>query len=156
VGVNNPSKVGTFLNGVWELDTQGDGGAADQIFFGLPGDMPIVGDWDGSGFDEIGVVRTLTNINLPDGHHPLEFILDSDGNGTFDSGDAVLSLARAATRSYSGDWNGAGKTEVGVVRNNNNTLVWSLDYNGDFREPAVQSAIHGVLLRPGAGHANRW
>jgi hypothetical protein len=38
-------------------------GSADYSFlFGNPGDKPVVGDWDGSGTDEIGLHRETTGL----------------------------------------------------------------------------------------------
>jgi Bacterial Ig-like domain (group 3) len=131
--VFNASKVATFNNGVWEIDDQGNGGAPQTVTYGLPGDIPIVGDWNGAGFDEIGVVRTLTNITLADGNHPLEFILNVTGTGIYTSADEVFIFGESGDKIVLGDWNGDGKTKVGVVRaGSDGDLVWSLDFNGNF------------------------
>ena len=56
----NP-KIGVFRNGTWYLDMNGndswDPGTDAIISFGMAGDIPVVGDWNGSGTTKIGVFR---------------------------------------------------------------------------------------------------
>ena len=50
--------VGAYraASGFAYLRNSNDFGFADiQLFFGDPGDIPIVGDWDGDGCDTLGV-----------------------------------------------------------------------------------------------------
>ena len=54
------TKIGVFRNGLWILDSNGNGkvDAADRQFtFGQAGDVPIVGDWDGTGYLKAGIFR---------------------------------------------------------------------------------------------------
>jgi hypothetical protein len=60
-------------------------------------DTFIVGDWNGSGTDKIGVVR-----GLPDG--TAVFSLDTNGNGIFDSGDSVFHFGLATDHFIVGKW----------------------------------------------------
>ena len=66
---NGKTKIGVFRNGAWFLDYVGDGvwhgcGAPadptkDLCFnFGMAGDIPVVGDWNGDGITKIGVFRS--------------------------------------------------------------------------------------------------
>src|SRR5262249_43163301 len=108
VGVVRASGSGA----IFSLDSNGnemfDGG--DSVFnFGLASDQFLVGDWNRSGFDKIGVVR-------PDGSGGLVFSLDSNGNGTFDGGDSVFHFGRVGDTILVGDWNGDGRAKIGVVR----------------------------------------
>src|SRR5436309_2204286 len=58
---------------------------------------------------KIGVVRPASSgVAL--------FSLDSNGNGTFDSGDSVFYFGLNSDKFLVGDWNGDGKAKVGVVR----------------------------------------
>ena len=74
IGVFRPS------NGHWYLDTNGnhrwDGCAIDSCRgpFGLKGDQPVTGDWDGTGVKRIGVFRPSTG----------SWYLDMNGNGLWD------------------------------------------------------------------------
>ena len=54
------TKIGVFRNGLWILDSNGNGkldGSDRQFTFGLAGDVPIVGDWDGTGYLKAGIFR---------------------------------------------------------------------------------------------------
>jgi hypothetical protein len=125
IGIARPDGNGSLL--IVE-DTNGDGqfDSGDAVsHFGLPGDQVIVGDWNGAGKDEIGIVR-------PDGQGGLLFVLDTNGDGVFDAGDQVFHYGVAGDTPVIGDWNGAGKSEIGVVRSaSNGALDWTLDTNGN-------------------------
>lgn len=62
---NGVSKIGVFRSGAWYLDQNGNGAwngtgglTADVRYsFGIAGDVPVVGDWNGNGADNIGVYR---------------------------------------------------------------------------------------------------
>jgi len=52
------TKLGVFRAGTFYLDTNNNHqlDAADKVIpLGKPGDRPVVGDFDGSGVDEVGV-----------------------------------------------------------------------------------------------------
>ncbi|MHC4218864.1 MAG: right-handed parallel beta-helix repeat-containing protein, partial [Planctomycetota bacterium] len=112
------SDVGVYRVGNWYLDLNGndlwDGG--DTTFlFGLPDDVPVVGDWDGDGDDEVGVYR--------DG----KWFLDINGNGQWDGPDVTFRFGLSGDVPVVGDWNGDGPDDVGVVRDGR----WYLDLNGN-------------------------
>jgi len=65
------------------------------LSFGLPGDLPVAGDWNGDGADKIGVFRPAT----------AEWFLDFNGNGTWDGCDVDICL----TFGQSGDLPVVGK-----------------------------------------------
>jgi hypothetical protein len=119
---------GVFRNGQWVLNTTHTHvyNPGDAVYnFGQAGDVPVVGDWNGDGKDDIGVFRAL-----PDGAG--EFILDTNEDGALDAGDTTFVFGAAGDRIVVGDWNGAGKDEVGVFRSNANGVgVFALDTNGD-------------------------
>jgi uncharacterized protein YkwD len=120
-------KVGVLRGNVWSLDTNGNHvfDAGDETFtFGLPSDQPLVGDWDGDGDDDVGLFRNVNGVG--------QFILDTNGNRTFDAGDAVFFFGLGSDRIVIGDWDGAGRDKVGVFRNNGSGVgVFSLDTNGN-------------------------
>ena len=113
------TKIGVFRNGWWYLDVNGNGlwdtGIDKAVNFGLAGDQPITGDWNGDGKVKIGVFRNGT------------WYLDYNGDGVWNSGDRVYSFGQAGDIPVVGDWNHDGKAKIGVFRNG----TWSLDYNGD-------------------------
>jgi hypothetical protein len=72
--------------------------------FGQAGDLPIAGDWDGSGVKRIGVFRNGS------------WLLDINGNGVFDAGDKTVSFGQAGDVPVVGDWNDTGKIKLGLYR----------------------------------------
>ena len=124
---NGTTNIGVFRNGQWFLDLDGSGtwGSTDAIYssggstytFGIPGDIPVTGDWNGSGTTKIGVVRGNT------------WFLDMNGNGSWDEGiDASYSFGIPGDTPVTGDWTGTGITRIGVVRGGS---IWYLDINGN-------------------------
>ena len=57
IGVFRPNHSDTGLT-MFFLDLDNSGGSADQsVAFGEPDDLPVIGDWDGDGDDNIGLYR---------------------------------------------------------------------------------------------------
>jgi hypothetical protein len=135
------AKVGIFRDGFeWILDANGDEQFSTPPDFvyaygGILGDLPITGDWNGSGTTKVGIFRTHGG--------KLQFILDSNGDGVFDTGDAVYNFGtyQAGDLPVVGDWNGDGTTKVGVFRGG---YWWMLDYTGTGTTFGVQFAFGGV------------
>ncbi len=125
IGVVRPTASGELE---WILNSTGTGSynSGDTVYYyGSNGDIPVVGDWNGAGKDEIGVVRQTASGEL-------EWILNSTGTGSYNSGDTVYYFGSNGDIPVVGDWNGAGKDEIGVVRpGSNGALNWTLDTNGD-------------------------
>lgn len=87
----------------WFLREYPTSGAADISFtYGSPGDLPIVGDWDGDGIDTPGVVR--------DGQF---FLRNSNTSG---NADVTFTYGSPGDTVVVGDWDGDGADSVGVVR----------------------------------------
>jgi hypothetical protein len=122
-----PMRVGIFRSGFyWLEDVDGNqqfNQPPDQAFAfgGIAGDIPITGDWNGDGRTKVGIYRPSNGL----------FILDSNGDQQFDAGDAVYNLGvgtQAGDVPVVGDWNGDGRTKVGLFRQG---FFWILDTNGD-------------------------
>jgi hypothetical protein len=118
---------GVFRSGFfWLEDVDGDqqfNTPPDRAFAfgGVPGDIPISGDWNGSGTTKVGVYRPSNGL----------FILDYDGDGQFTAADKAYSLGigtEAGDIPVVGDWNGDGKSKVGLFRQG---FFWILDTNGN-------------------------
>ncbi|MEM7483435.1 MAG: hypothetical protein AAF481_19915 [Acidobacteriota bacterium] len=110
---------GVYRAGTWILDTDASRSftsGVDAVFgYGQGGDIPVVGDWDGDGADEVGLYRNGT------------WILDTDGSRSFTAGvDAVFGYGLAMDVPVVGDWDGDGADEVGVFRDG----WWTLDTDG--------------------------
>ncbi len=101
-------------DGVWNGLSGGD----DVDVFGIAGDIPLAGDWQGDGFDEVGVARVADGA--------LWFFLDYNGSGRWDAGDVAKRFGIAGDQPTVGDWNGDGTDDIGVHRGN----LFYLDSNG--------------------------
>ena len=117
-----PADIGIFRSGLWALDLNGngtwDGIPPDQaIFFGIPGDVPVAGDWNGTGTSKIGIFR--------DGL----WALDLNGNGAWDGvpPDQATFFGIPGDVPVVGDWTGTGTSKIGIFRNG----MWALDMNGN-------------------------
>jgi len=84
---------------------------------GSCGDIPVTGDWDGTGTSKIGVYR--------DGI----WFLDLNGNNEWDGTgpDESYTFGLASDIPVTGDWDGTGSSRIGVYRKG----VWYLDIDGD-------------------------
>jgi hypothetical protein len=96
--------------GVYRPDTQtfalasASGGAPSEVAFGLPGDRPLRGDWDGDGVATIGVYRPSTGeFHLRDANTP-------------GPADRVVAFAAGSGIPIAGDWLGLGEDSVGVYQ----------------------------------------
>ncbi|QDU29056.1 RTX-I toxin determinant A from serotypes 1/9 [Anatilimnocola aggregata] len=78
--------------------------------FGLAGDQPIIGDWDGNGTDDFGIFRTASG----------RYFLDEGARGYSGqtAGELGYQFGLAGDTPLVGDWNGDGKDDFGVFRNN--------------------------------------
>ena len=98
--------VGVFRpgNGALYLKNSNTTGYADtQINYGLGGDYPITGDWDGDGDATIGIYRNgsfyLRNSN------------------TIGFADIVFPFGMSGDQPVTGDWDGDGIDTIGIYRN---------------------------------------
>jgi len=126
------TKVGLFRFGFfWILDFNGNGvfeqGIDKTYAFGSEAfdDVPVVGDWSGDGISKIGLFR-----------QGFFWILDYNGNGTIDNvnqagGDKAFAYGGiSGDVPVVGDWNGDGRSKVGVFRSG---FFWVLDANGNYQ-----------------------
>ena len=117
-------KPGLYRNGEWRLasdieDTQGPETKVYH-FGGQSDDVPVTGDWNGTGKWKIGVYRASKG----------EWILDYNGNGVSDAGDRTYHFGgQPGDVPVTGDWDGTGRTKIGIYRPS--TGEWLLDMNGD-------------------------
>jgi hypothetical protein len=127
-GTGSP-RIGIFrpATSKWYLDLNGNG-KLDNCFkdrclgpFGHPDDLPVAGDWTGTGQVRIGVFNPKTAV----------WQLDLNGNGVFDgcTVDACLSFGQPGDLPVAGDWRGTGKAQIGIF--DPSTGMWELDRNGN-------------------------
>ena len=133
--LSTPSEAGIFRdNFEWLLDANGNrlfdgvGPGEDYVYNSFipsqAGDIPVVGDWSGSGTTKIGIFRS--------GYF---WLLDTNGDGVFDTGDQAFAYGGApGDVPVVGDWCGNGIAKVGVVRpfvTGGTPAFWILDANND-------------------------
>ena len=83
--------------------------------FGSAGDLPVAGDWNGSGITKIGVFRGG------------RWTLDQNGDGRFGSEDPTHSFGPHDSLPLAGDFDGDGVFELAVFRDG----WWRVDVDGD-------------------------
>lgn len=129
--------VGVFTDG--DRSWRFTGGAAPIADWGEPGDVPVAGDWNGDGWDEVGVFRVSTRTwylrgvpSISPYGEPGDQAVAADRNG---DGRDEVGVFRASTKTWyfrgqaaitnygevgdipvTGDWNGDGIDDVGVFR----------------------------------------
>ena len=99
---NGIRSIGTFRDGEWQMDVNGDGKfdfRDETAQFGRAGDRPLVGDFDGDGVEEIAVYRNGT------------WIMDTNGNRELDATDKTFEMGGAADKPVVGDFDGDGVDE---------------------------------------------
>ena len=122
----NASLLGIYRNGEWYFDADANGrwsgcGADGCLgpFGGVAGDIPVVGDWNGSGTSKIGVYRQGI------------WYVDFNSNGTWDGCDidGCSGFFGGLPKDFpvAGDWTGDGRSKIGIYRQGR----WLLDWNGN-------------------------
>ncbi len=102
---NGIRSIGTFEDGVWRMDVNGDGEFDHQdrsARFGQAGDIPLVGDFNGDGVEQIAVYRGGT------------WFIDDNGNRELDATDKTFQMGGAGDKPVVGDWDGDGIDEPGL------------------------------------------
>jgi hypothetical protein len=154
-GFEDPGKlVGTTYsldlngNGVWNGNAGGDRVASFAASFG-PG-VPLVGDWDGDGDDEIGTYIVIGNQS--------RFYLDVNGNGLWGgaaSGDQVAYLdyrVPLGGEPVIGEWNNDTERDIGKYVGTtfyldlNGNGIWNTIDGGDFDQAFAMAFGPGVPL----------
>ena len=74
-----------------------DGKVEFETIFGLEGAIPVTGDWDGDGTDQVGVFIA--------GY----WFLDLNGDGVWDDSDLWIRLGEEGDQPVTGDWDGDGE-----------------------------------------------
>jgi hypothetical protein len=111
------SAVWGFIGGQWTIPASDAWGTPVQFTMGLPGDLPVVGDWDGNGVVNYGVFRP--NVS------PSTFFLDVDRIG---GADWTVPLAGFYPQDIpvAGDWDGDGDDDIGAYNPLNGTFYLAL------------------------------
>ena len=109
------SGIGTFVprTATWSLRSTASAGPADVGVFQFGASVPVVGDWNGDGRDDIGTFNPATAV------WSLRYGASA---GTPDAG--VFVFGKRGTLPVVGDWNGDGRDDIGVYVAK--TATWSL------------------------------
>jgi hypothetical protein len=122
--------------------------------FGLNGDVPVAGDFFGTGTVEIGTFRCAAS-------QVCQWFIDANNNGIWDGqfgGDIIWNFGLPGDIPVVGDWTGDGKAKIGVMRcpTPAGLCTWFLDIgNKHVYDPAtVGTYVFGLTGdRPAVG---RW
>lgn len=108
-----------------------------SIVFGVPGDIPLAGDWDGNGTDTIGVYRPSNSTF---------YLRNSNSAG---AADLVIPFSTAGDSPLAGDWNGDGVDTIGIHNSANGTFY--LRNTNTSGSPDVTVAFGGAGNKPVVG-----
>ncbi|HMJ51360.1 MAG TPA: hypothetical protein VK540_04770 [Polyangiaceae bacterium] len=130
-------RIGTTIgvygtsNQTWLLRARAEGGAANFNFaYGMTGDIPVVGDWNGNGSTTIGVFRPST----------VQWLLRN--SNSFGSPEVTpFAYGQAGDIPIVGDWDGNWTTTIGVFRPS--TVQWFLRNSNSFGSPDITPFAYG-------------
>jgi hypothetical protein len=143
VKINGRNKI---KRGRWQFDINDnsafDGCSIDQCdTFNAVGEMPVIGDWNGTGTEEIALFVGKNGT----------WFLDRNANEKWDGCTKDKCLGQFGTKGdlpIAGDWDGTGKVRIGVFRPS--TSMWYLDLNGNGKLDACGvDACIGPFGQPG-------
>ncbi|QEG41059.1 Serine-aspartate repeat-containing protein D precursor [Roseimaritima ulvae] len=119
--------------GRWSLVTR-DGERlelSDAIMLGEEGAVPLSGDFDGDGRDEVAIFVGG------------QWFVDLNGNGIWDSGDLWISLGTELDRPVVGDWDADGKDDIGIFGRE-----WLRDPQAIANDPGLPAPSNRHYSRP--------
>lgn len=121
--------------GTWTFTTRDvDGNYVvdeEASFYGMIGGIPLSGDFDGDGSDEMVVFK--------DGY----WMIDLNGNGKWDIDDLLARLGDTEDRPVVGDWDGDGKDDIGIYG-----PAWEGDDLAIESEPGIPDPDNHAVTRP--------
>jgi hypothetical protein len=118
-------------NNVWDSCEDDECGGP---FMQEPADLPVTGDWDGTGTAQIGVFDPHTG----------QWKLDRNDNGTWDGCEAdgcIGPFGSAEDLPVVGDWAGTDKAAIGVFQPSTGKWQLDLNANGQFDGCAVDTCL---------------
>ena len=111
VAAANPATDVVMLvepNGRWHIRVPG---FVDYTFwYGMAGDVPLLGDWDGDGVDTPGMYRPTTGFVY------LTNLIPPDGGVGFGDPSLTFFFGMAGDQVVVGDWDGDGADSLGIRR----------------------------------------
>jgi serine-aspartate repeat-containing protein C/D/E len=103
------------------------------LTFGIPGALPVSGDFNGDGISEVGL------------YHEGQWYIDLNRNGRWDEEDLWAQLGNVEDLPVVGDWDGDGKDDIGV---------FGPEWPGDERAMTIEPGLpdpHNALNRAKLG-----
>ena len=110
--------------------------------FGIKGDRPVACDFNGDGFDTVGVLRSSTATFYY--------------RNSFAAGTTVyrVALGHPGDLPVCGDWDGNGTDTIGVYRGSNSTFYLFNTNSPPATSPAIQVVLGGAGVLPVSGDWN--
>lgn len=102
-----------------------------DITFGMLNGIPLAGDFDGDGADEVAVYK--------DGY----WMLDINHNGIWDEQDLLARLGKEDDQPVVGDWDGDGKDDIGIYG-----PMWRGDPAAIARDPGLPNPDNVAYTNP--------
>lgn len=106
----------------WQIETDGDDKWDESFEFGQLGDVPLCGDWSGTGRDQAALFRRSSAGIAP------QWIMKVEDD---EPELPVLHFGVVGDQPITGDWNGDGTVDIGVYRFSNGTGAFLLDLDSD-------------------------
>ncbi len=136
VSIFRPSEGRVFVINELGANDGGLGAAEFDFFFGNPGDVPFVGDFDGDGVDSVGLYRRSTGFvyfrdALSSGVADREFFYG-------DPGDVIVA----------GDWDGDGDDTVAVYRPSTGSVYVNFDNAPGIADYTLYVGGYATVLAP--------
>lgn len=107
------------------------------VDWGLGGDRPVPGDFNGDGIADFTVARNI-NGNL------VFFIVPGNGSGADTSAVQVVNFGLSTDDIVPGDYDGDGKTDVAVVRSSGGAWIWFVLRSSDGQVQAASWGLSGT------------
>ena len=125
------SSLGVYRNGIWLLDHNRDGKTDEEIVFGMSGDRPLTGDWNGDGVCDLAVWRR-------DSEGRIRIEQKLRGEKLTPQDNVEVQFPPDAIRAVAADRDGDGRTEFGYILSvpERNSLIWRFDtaHDGEYSD----------------------
>ncbi len=108
---------------IWEMHDWQNSSVTFTGEFGTISGIPLTGDFNGDGKDEVALFIDGT------------WFIDINGNGKWDDEDLWVQLGGTGDQPVVGDWDGDGKADIGVYGK-----IWTGDWNVFDHEPGLPDA----------------
>jgi hypothetical protein len=154
IGLYRPagSPLNQTTTAQWLLRNSNAAGNPDiSFFYGGPGDLPVVGDWDGNGTTTIGLFRPAGS---PSNNTTEDQWLLRNSNSTGNA-DLSFSYGGPGDQPVVGDWNGSGTTTIGVFRPGISQDQWLLRNSNSAGKPNISFLYGGNGDLPVVGNWRR-